>query len=355
MAQTELQTGDEQRDLFAAAAADDLQISVRRKKVFRFVGGSSVDPVARGRNSETNSRVADVRRSLRETGFERDYVQPDVLWRAMLNELERSMPNFSSVIQAVVRPHAQLAAAGVDHRMPPLLLVGEPGTGKTYFARQLAKVLGLPRPLHIGMAAESNGSALSGSSTFWSNASPGLVFEALAWGTGTGLKAANPVILLDEIDKPTRSSQYDPIGPLYSLLEADTARDFQDQALPDVYIDASSVRWIATANDISAIPDPIRSRLCVFEIDLPTAEQQRAIAKRIYQGLLAQYHLPLADELPSSVLDRVTALSPRETTLALDCAIASAVSRCSFEVGVQDLGPFAARSKSGLRGRIGFR
>jgi ATP-dependent Lon protease len=355
MAQTESQAIAEQRDLFVAEADDSLAISAKKKQVFRFVEGSTVDALARGRNSETESRVAQVRRSLRKTGLHRACVEPDVLWKAMLCDLERSMPNFSAVTQTILRPHAQLVAAGVDHRMPPLLLVGEPGTGKTHFARQLAKVLGLPRPLHIPMAAETNGSALSGSSAFWSNSSPGLVFEALAFGTGTGLMAANPVVLLDEIDKPSRSSQYDPIGPLYSLLEADTAREFQDQALPDIYIDASSVRWIATANDVSAIPAPILSRLAVFEIALPTAEQQRLIAQRIYQGLLARYHLPLADELPPSVLDRVAALSPREAALALDCAIASAVSRCSFEIEVPDLGQFASRSKPGLRSRIGFR
>jgi ATP-dependent Lon protease len=355
MAQSDIHEGANQRDLFTHPAASGQQIGAKRKRVFRQVGGTDVGVLARGRNSETTSRVAEIRQSLRETGFERTCVEPDVLWRVMLNELEQAMPNFSAVIQTVVRPHAQLVAAGVDHRMPPLLLLGDPGSGKTHFARQLAQILGMPRPLHIQMAAETNGSALSGSSAFWSNSSPGLLFECIAWGTGTGLMAANPVVLLDEIDKPSRNSNYDPLGALYSLLEADTARDFQDQALPDMYIDASTVRWIATANDISAIPDPIRSRMCAFEIAMPTVDQQRAIAQRIYQGLLARYHLPLADELPPSVLDRVSALSPRETTLALDCAIASAVSRFSFEVAVQDLGQFAARSKPGLRSRIGFR
>jgi ATPase family associated with various cellular activities (AAA) len=356
MVQSENQgCGDDQRDLFSARLEAGDQIGARRKCVFRMVGDSTMGPIVRGRNSETITRVAGIRKSLRETGLERACIQPHALWRAMLNDLAQSMPNFSAVIHSVVRPHAQLVAAGVDHRMPPILLLGDPGVGKTRFARRLAQILGLPRPLQISMAAETNGSSLAGSSSFWSNAAPGLLFESIAWGTATGLATANPLVLLDELDKASGTADFDPIGALYTLLEADTAENFQDQALPDLYIDTSSVRWIATANDISAIPDPIRSRMCAFEIALPSADQQRAIAQSIYQGLLARYHLPLANELPPSVLDRVTALSPRETSLALDCAIACAVSRCSFEIDVQDLGQFASRSKPGIRSRIGFR
>ena len=201
MAQSDAQRIRDQQDLFAAKPEVAHQITGKQKRVFRQVGGADVSPMARGRNSETNSRVSEIRQALRETGFERTCVPPDVLWRAMLNQLEEEMPNFAPVIRAIVRPHAQLAAAGVDHRMPPVLMLGGPGVGKTRFARKLARILGFPRPLMVTMAAESNGAALAGSSAFWSNSTPGLLFEAIAWGTGTGLMAANPLVVLDELDK----------------------------------------------------------------------------------------------------------------------------------------------------------
>ena len=349
-------TGVQQPHLFAAEAESTTDpIPPTHKIVFSTSADrSAVGITARGRNSETNSRMSEIMRALRSSGMSRPSVQPDVQWKSMLDALEQEMPNFARVIQAVIRPHVYLASMGVDHRMPPTLLLGEPGVGKTRFARAIAKILGLPKPLHIQMAAETNGATLAGSSTFWSNSSPGLLFEALAWGTGTGAMAANPLVLLDELDKPHSELSYDPLGPLYSLLEADTAKEFQDQAMPDLHIDTSSVRWIATANDVSSIPEPLRSRMCIFEIPMPTQTQQRAITQKVYQDLLARYHLPLADHLPASVLDELTALPPREAKLALDCAIASAVARQSNEVQLRDLVAVISRPRKGLRSRIGF-
>ena len=92
----------------------------------------------------------------------------------------------------------------------------------------------------------------------------GKVFEALVDG-----EYANPVIVVDEIDKASSDAQYDPLGALYSLLEYDTAQSFTDE-LAEVAIDASQVIWITTANDARGIPDPILNRMNVFEVQAPT-------------------------------------------------------------------------------------
>ena len=108
------------------------------------------------------------------------------------------------------------------------------------------------------MSSLTAGWILSGASAQWKNAKPGKVFDALVNGD-----YANPVIVVDEIDKAGGDSQYDPLGSLYTLLEHDTACDFVDE-FAEVPIDASDVVWIATANDAQysgADPEP-DERLC---------------------------------------------------------------------------------------------
>ncbi|WP_214278748.1 hypothetical protein, partial [Escherichia coli] len=77
------------------------------------------------------------------------------------------------------------------------------------------------------------------------------MFEAVVDGD-----YANPVMVVDEIDKAGGEAAYDPLGSLYSLLEHDTACSFIDE-FAEVAVDASQVIWVATANDARAIPDPI--------------------------------------------------------------------------------------------------
>lgn len=318
------------------------------------LGSGPVDLYGRGRASETNSRTTQVLRALQASGLERPWVKPAPKWQESLTALVEEMPNFASVVAAVVRPHAQLSEMGIQHRMAPILLLGEPGVGKTYFARRVAMILGLARPLHITLAAETNASSLAGSSSYWSNAAPGQLFEALAFATGTGTLAANQLVLIDELDKAGHSGDHNPLGALYDLLEAETAKEFQDQALLDVRVDASGVRWIGTANDGESVPSPLRSRMCTFEIEAPSRAQQRTIALQIFRRLLKDYRLPLADDLPDDVLDRAATMSPREVRLAMECAIAHAVSRGSHRVKWIDWAPADTAFKRPQRRRMGF-
>ena len=104
-----------------------------------------------------------------------------------------------------------------------MLLLGEPGLGKTYFAKKLAHVLGTGFEF-VSMSSLTAGWVLTGASAQWHNARPGKVAQTLIEG-----EYANPVVVLDEVDKAGGDAPYDPMGALYALLERDTATHFKDE------------------------------------------------------------------------------------------------------------------------------
>ena len=339
------------------AAVDALPaVGERDVTVFRWAvshaqhGGSDI-----GRDEDSSKRIRKTLARLAETGFTRPLCMPPSDWQEQLESLVQTFPNLATFIKTVVRPHIGIVAMGRDHRMPPVLLVGPPGISKTYFANALARVLGVSVPLVVQMATESTGS-IAGSSTLWVNSSPGQLFESLAWSKSLSRPCANGLMVIDEIDKvgKFRNFQFDPLGALYSLLEVETARSFQDLSLPDIFIDASRVRILATANDIAEIPEPILSRMLVVQVGQPSSAQLRKIILGIYQGLVKKLGCEFMREMPADVVDAALHLSPREAKVRLECAIASAVVDGRESIQESDWPIFASAAEQGIRRKIGF-
>src|SRR5919204_4996875 len=193
-------------------------------------------------------------------GGQRFTVKPSAL--PEMEPLFGELPNFGAVLQDI-RKHLALCIDSDDSiEMPPMLLLGEPGIGKTHFARKIAQLLGTGFGF-VPMSSLTAGWVLSGASSQWKNAKPGKVFDTFLNG-----EYANPVIVVDELDKASTDGQYDPLGALYELLEVDTATRFIDEFV-ELPIDASGAVWLATANDAARIPEPLLNRLSVYEIDPP--------------------------------------------------------------------------------------
>ena len=277
-----------------------------------------------------------------ERGPERFQVKPSGI--PEMAPLYDALPNFTDVLDDV-RRHVALSQDSADGlEVTPMLLLGQPGIGKTHFARQLADLIGTGMNL-VSMGSLTAGWLLSGSASQWKGARPGKVFESLVDG-----RYANPVIVIDEIDKAASDAQYDPLGSLYSLLEHDTASAFVDE-FAEVPIDASQVLWIMTANDARAIPNPILNRMNVFEIEPLTPGQARHIALRLYQSIRSSHDWGSRfDDAPSDeLLDKLAALVPREMRRALMAAFGNARLAGRSLLQVDDL-PRGAAGK----GRIGF-
>jgi ATP-dependent Lon protease len=229
-----------------------------------------------------------------------------------IDDLIGALPNFSEPLDDVRRQVALCLETEDRLELMPILLLGDPGIGKTHFAKQLSRLLGTSYH-YVAMSSLTAGWILSGASSQWKNAKPGKVFDALVHGS-----YANPVIAVDEIDKATGDSQYDPLGALYALLEHDTAQTFIDE-FAEVPINAGHVIWIATANDERSIPEPILNRMNVYEIPAPDREGARRIAQSIYDEIRSAHvwgqRFPA--ELGDLTLDALTRASPREMRRAI--------------------------------------
>ena len=261
-----------------------------------------------------------------------------------MEALFEELPNFGDVLEHIRRQLALCIDSKDDVELQPILLLGGPGIGKTHFARRVSQLLGTGYGF-VPMSSLTAGWVLSGASSQWKNAKPGKVFETFLNG-----EYANPVMLVDEIDKASADGQYDPLGALYELLEIQTAMRFTDE-FAEIPIDASGAVWFATANDASRIPEPLLNRMNVYEIEPPDAAGSARIARSLYREIRESHdwgrHFP--ELLSGSVVEKLALLTPREMRRAVQAAFGNAKVSGREELHPEDVD----LQRGGRKSRIG--
>jgi ATP-dependent Lon protease len=161
---------------------------------------------------------------------------------------------------------------GKEYKGAIICFVGPPGVGKTSLANSIAKSLNRPL-IRIALGGLDDVNELRGHRRTYVGSMPGRITQGLI-----NAKSMNPVIVLDEIDKIARH-RGDPTSVLLEILDPEQNSHFRDIYL-NFELDLSQVIFIATANDITYIPAPLRDRLELIFIDSYTPNEKFEIAKK---------------------------------------------------------------------------
>jgi len=156
---------------------------------------------------------------------------------------------------------------------PILCFVGPPGIGKTTLASSIAKSLDR-NFVKISVGGVNDEAEIMGHRRTYIGSAPGKIIQTLKKS-----KSMNPVFLIDEIDKLTKDYKGDPASALLEVLDKEQNKYFVDNYIEEE-VDLSNVIFLVTANYIEQIPEPLRDRLEIIELDSYTEYEKVDIAKR---------------------------------------------------------------------------
>ncbi len=232
--------------------------------------------------------------------------------------LDRDHYGLENVKERILEHLAVLKLKG-DMKSPILCLYGPPGVGKTSLGRSVAEALGR-QYVRMSLGGVHDEAEIRGHRKTYIGAMPGRIIQNIN-KSGT----ANPVFILDEIDKISSSFHGDPASALLEVLDPEQNSTFHDNFL-EVDFDLSKVIFIATANTLNSISPPLLDRMELIDVSGYVLEEKVEIARR---------HL-VPQQMENHGIPKGTVTLPRRT-------IGYVIDHYTRESGVRDLNKTLAR------------
>jgi ATP-dependent Lon protease len=267
-----------------------------------------------------------------------------------VSALKLQCPGFVEVVDMVLRAAHLSMVTRSPLSLPPLLLVGPAGVGKTHFARKLAASLGVPCDFIAGDLLTDRGT-VTGLGLSWKGAKPGRIATTLIESS-----CASPMFIVDEIDKVSAiHPREEPVSFLHSVLERENAKCFRDEYL-SFAVRADHCFWVLTANCLETLAPSILDRLLIMAIKPPDLSAMIEIGRGIYQAANQRYANWFDAEPTHDFLAALAQLDPRKASRVVEFAMGfgakeerKALTSKDVEISVNLL-----KMHEEARGRVGF-
>ncbi len=219
-----------------------------------------------------------------------------------------------------------------DMKSPIICLTGPPGVGKTSIGKSVAEALGREY-VRISLGGLRDEAEIRGHRKTYIGAMPGRIIQSLKKA-----RTANPVFVLDEIDKLSVSNQGDPSSALLEVLDPEQNSEFYDNFI-EMGFDLSKVMFIATSNNIQTVQPALRDRMEIIKMSGYTIEEKIEIARQhLFPKQLKEHGLTSADlTIPKKLLENIVEGYTRESGVrGLESKLAQVIRHAAKSIAMEE-------------------